>query len=71
MPMITGTGCLLSAVTSAFCAVHDNPFDAAVAATLFYSVCGELAERQTLKPGSFKTHFLDALSVLPQRGDYE
>lgn len=70
MPMITGTGCLLSAVVGAFRAVHDHSFDASVAATLFYSVCGELAERQTSKPGTFKTCFLDALSLLPERGDY-
>jgi hydroxyethylthiazole kinase len=61
MPMITGSGCLLSAMTGAFHAVEKNPFDAAAAATLFYSLCGEAAAQKALSPGSFRTAFLDAL----------
>ena len=70
MPQITGTGCLFSAVIAAFFAVHQNAFEAAQAATLFYSVCGEIAERQASAPGSFKVCFLDALYASPKRGDY-
>jgi hydroxyethylthiazole kinase len=71
MPMITGTGCLLSAVVGAFQAVHKNAFEAASASTLFYSVCGELAAAHAQGPGTFKTHFLDALYSQPLRDHYE
>lgn len=70
MPLITGSGCLLSAVVSAFDAVHPNRFEAAAAATLFYSVCGEIAAENASKPGSFKVAFLDALYSMPKRDDY-
>ena len=70
MPLITGTGCLLSAVVSAFDAVHPNRFEAAAAATVFYGVCGELAANTALMPGSFKVAFLDALYSMPIRDDY-
>lgn len=71
MCRVTGTGCLLSAVVAAFHAVHDNAFEAAVAATYFYGVCGELAEKKTSLPGSFKTCFIDTLSLTPTREHYE
>src|SRR5262249_49933467 len=61
MPMIIGTGCLLSAVVAAFHAVYDDAFQAANAAVLFYAICGELAAKNAQGPGSFRLHFLDAL----------
>jgi len=70
MPLVTGTGCLLSAVVGAFHAIEPNRVAAATAAVLFYGVCGEIAARQTCKPGSYKTAFLDALYSTPSRGDY-
>ena len=70
MPMITGTGCLLSAVVGAFQAVHSNSFEAATAATAFYGMSGNIAGRSATKPGSFKVAFLDALYTLPNRDDY-
>ena len=71
MPKITGSGCLLSAVVSAFDAVHDNPYEAVSAAVNFYAVCGELAAEQANGPGTFKPHFLDALSCMHERNHYE
>ena len=71
MTMVTGTGCLLSAVLGAFHAVEKNTFNAASAATLFYSVCGEVAARKAQGPGSFKTYFLDAIHATPEKEDYE
>lgn len=71
MPMITGTGCLLSAVVGAFHAVHENRFEAAAAASLFYSVCGEHAAKKSSGPGSFKANFLDILNVIPEENFYE
>jgi hydroxyethylthiazole kinase len=71
MAQVTGSGCLLTAVVSAFQAVSTDAYQAACAAVLFFSVCGELAARQAKGPGSFKSHFLDVLSDLPKREDYE
>lgn len=71
MPLVTGTGCLMSAVVAAFHAVHPHRFEAAKAAALFYSVCGEIASQTATTPGSFKTAFLDALYQKPQEVDYE
>ncbi|HBI22513.1 MAG TPA: hydroxyethylthiazole kinase [Legionella sp.] len=70
MPRVTGTGCLLSAIVGTFHAVHRVPFEAAAAATLFYSVCGEMAAEHARKPGSFKVASLDALYTMPKRSDY-
>jgi hydroxyethylthiazole kinase len=64
MPLITGTGCLLTAVVAAFHAVCEDAFDAAAYASYFYAVSGERAARDTSLPGSFKVHFLDALHAL-------
>jgi hydroxyethylthiazole kinase len=61
MAMITGSGCLLSAVIGAFHAVEKNRFDAACAATVFYGICGEKAAAKSILPGTFKNYFLDAL----------
>src|SRR5689334_13033503 len=71
MPTTTGTGCLLSAVVAAFHAVEKNRFEAAKIATLFYGICGEIAESKAQGPGSFRTQFLDALHCPPDRGQYE
>jgi hydroxyethylthiazole kinase len=70
MPMITGSGCLLTAIVGAFHAVHVNRFEAACAATLFYSMCGEVAAHTVNGPGSFKPKFLDALYTTSARGEY-
>jgi len=59
---VTGTGCGLSAVTGAFCAVAAGALlEAAVAAFAYYGLCAELAARTADKPGSFFVAFLDAL----------
>lgn len=71
MPKITGTGCLLSSIVGAFNAVHPNRFEATHAASLFYAICGEIAEKNSFGPASFKTHFLDALNYNPEMRDYE
>jgi hydroxyethylthiazole kinase len=70
MPMITGSGCLLTAVVGAFRAVHQHSYEATAAAIEFYSVCGELAAQRATGPGTFLSHFLDELSFLPARSDY-
>lgn len=70
MPKVTGSGCLLTAVVAAFHTVCDASLKATTSAMLFYSVCGELAAKKSQGPGSFQTHFIDALSCLPKEADY-
>ncbi|MFC3750721.1 hydroxyethylthiazole kinase [Paenibacillus sp. GCM10012306] len=64
---VTGTGCLLSAVTGAFLAVGgDSPLKAAAEAISFYGVAAEIAEELThgQGPGSFQIEFLNQLSLV-------
>lgn len=61
MPLITGSGCLFTAIVGAFRAVEKNCFKAAAAAAIFYGVCGERAAEGADGPGSFKMAFIDAL----------
>jgi hydroxyethylthiazole kinase len=58
---VTGTGCLLGALTAACTAVAPGPFDAALAATTWLDVAGERAAERAEGPGSFRLHLLDAL----------
>lgn len=71
MPMITGTGCLLSSVVGAFHAAEQDRFLAASAACAFYGVSGEIAAKIAKGPGSFKPAFLDALYNEHKREWYE
>ncbi len=59
---ITGTGCMQGALCSAYLAAADG-FDAAVAASAVFGICGELA--QTDKgAGTFGVNLLDALCTV-------
>ena len=62
---VTGTGCLLGALTAACAAVHDDPFEAALTATLWLDLAGETAAERAQGPGSFRVHLLDALDEQP------
>ena len=70
MPMVTGSGCLLSAVLSVFDALHHHR-ETIAAGVVFYSICGEIAARNATGPGSFKPQFLDSLSSPLMSSDYE
>ncbi len=61
MPLVVGTGCLLSAVVGAFHAVHSDAFEAAFYGSYFYALCGERAAAQSASPGSFRVAMIDAL----------
>lgn len=62
MTRITGTGCGLSAVTAAFCAVSGTEsVKATTAAFAFYGLCGDLAIKTSTAPGSFAVAFIDRL----------
>lgn len=62
MTRVTGTGCGLSAVSGAFCAVaHGDLLSATAAAFGFYGLCGDMAIQVSDKPASFFVAFMDAL----------
>ncbi|MCU0647056.1 MAG: hydroxyethylthiazole kinase [Gemmatimonadaceae bacterium] len=61
---VTGTGCVLSAITAACCAVEPDALAAAVAALVLVGVAGEVAAMHTTAPGSFAVAWLDQLATL-------
>lgn len=63
---VTGTGCLLGALTAACAAVSQDRFLAALAATTWLTVAGEVAVQRATGPGSFRVHLLDALDEVGQ-----
>jgi len=50
MPLITGMGCTMTAVLSAFVANDLDHFQAATHATAYFGLCGQLAHQQTKAP---------------------
>lgn len=61
MQLITGMGCALTAVCSAFSAVIPDSFEAGVLATHYFALCGETTSESCAQPGAFKAAFLDQL----------
>ncbi|HNX36082.1 MAG TPA: hydroxyethylthiazole kinase [Kiritimatiellia bacterium] len=71
MSRITGSGCMLSAVTGAFCGAAQGRMLMAVAAALCtLGLAGEQAAARTLKEkagtGSFRTYLIDCLSLMDE-----
>lgn len=64
---VTGAGCALGAVVTAFASLTDDRLAATVAANVVYSVAGELAAERAEGPGSFSVAFLDALYTLDEQ----
>lgn len=60
---VTGGGCALGAFCAGMLAVHEDPFEAAVAAHGFYGLAAEKALANSDGPGSFAVAFLDALAA--------
>jgi len=62
---VTGTGCMASAVTGAFAAVHpDDPVRAAAEALAAYGVAAERAAQGDPGPGTFHVRLYDAVAAL-------
>lgn len=61
MPLVTGMGCTMTAVLSAFIATNIPPLDAIYHGTVYYGLCGQLAHQHSQFPGSFKQTFIDNL----------
>lgn len=62
MAQVSASGCLLTAIITAFITCHDNVFEATGAAVAYYTLCGENAAKKSTLPGSFKMHFIDELA---------
>ncbi|MGI5885028.1 MAG: hydroxyethylthiazole kinase [Candidatus Spyradocola sp.] len=81
MGRITGSGCMLSAMTAAYLAANpDHPLEACAAAVCAMGVCGEIARDKTLAEGAgnatFRNHLIDAIynltpEDLKERARYE
>lgn len=64
---ITGTGCMLGILISAFIAASDNKLEAAIAATVSMGVVGELAAESVSSStdlGSFRVKIFDHMAAL-------
>ena len=71
MARITGSGCMLSALTGAFCgACPDKPFEAAAAAAASIALAGERAEELRLQKGTgnatFRIDLIDSVFNLTE-----
>ena len=65
MGLVTGTGCMASAITGAFAAVQADPFLAAAGALVAFGLAGEMAaEISGEKPGTFHVELYNALAAL-------
>lgn len=64
---ITGAGCLLGSILTAFLTTDDSIEDKILTALEFYGLAAEYAASQpnVTGPGTFKAHFIDALSFDP------
>lgn len=59
---VTGTGCMLGALCTAFM-TSSNPMDGAISACGYFGICGELAKPNNGN-GSFMVNLMDRLSTL-------
>ena len=71
MGSVTGTGCMLSAICTAFSTVAENGFEAAVAGVAVTGIAGELAAARVDGPGFFLPHFIDSLYALNEADIHE
>jgi len=66
MARVTGMGCTATALIGACVAVHDDPFEATLAAMLWLGIAGERAAQASTGPGSLQVHLLDELYTLDE-----
>lgn len=64
LSVLTGSGCMTSALTAAFMSASDDALAAAVAGIAFMGICGELAAERSELPGSFHAALLDAAAAM-------
>ncbi len=63
MSSVTAIGCSLTCLVGAFTAITD-PYTASVSAATLFAEAGHKAKLSANGPGSFRTHFLDQLSLV-------
>ncbi|KGP70855.1 hydroxyethylthiazole kinase [Pontibacillus yanchengensis] len=63
---ITGTGCLLGSILTAFLALEGDAVEKAVAAVTTYAIASEQAVDKADGPGTFQAHFLDSLASIDE-----
>jgi hydroxyethylthiazole kinase len=66
MKIVTGTGCMSTAMVAAFNAVESDRLLATAAALACYGIAGQEAARRAKGPGSFRSELLDALYNLTE-----
>jgi len=64
MSKVTGMGCTATAITGAFAAIDNDPFQSAVSAMAVMGITGELAALNAKGPGTMQLNFLDELYLL-------
>ena len=63
MSSVTAIGCSLTCLVGAFTAITD-PYTASVSAATLFAEAGHKAKLSADGPGSFRTHFIDQLSLV-------
>lgn len=58
---VTGMGCMLGTVVSAFTAVNRDPLRSSIHASAFFKRAAEIASRRASEPGSFKVELVNAI----------
>ncbi|MDP8012393.1 MAG: hydroxyethylthiazole kinase [Thermoplasmata archaeon] len=58
---ITGSGCMLGSVISSFLAVNSDTFISSIEGLVTFEIAGELAEKKSNGPGSFKEKLIDEI----------
>jgi hydroxyethylthiazole kinase len=61
---ITGAGCTLGAIMAATLAASDNRIVSTLTALLTVNIAGELAEKESKFPSTFKDKFIDNLCII-------
>jgi hydroxyethylthiazole kinase len=64
---LTGTGCMVTAMTGAFLAIQADPMQAALGALVCFGIAGQRAAKLTSAPGSFRVALMDEIYRL--KGD--
>ncbi|MEM7656519.1 MAG: hydroxyethylthiazole kinase [Bacteroidota bacterium] len=64
MAKVTGMGCTATSLIGACLGVHEDAFEATMAAMSLIGVAGELAAKKAAGPGSLQLHLLDTLYTL-------
>jgi len=70
---VTGMGCMLGTIVSAFTAVNTDPLRSSIHASVFFKRAAELASRKASVPGSFKVELINAIYSIGREhlGDVE